>query len=115
MRYAVIGSPVAFTARFVETTLVPVGSVVRMVRSGVTGLSVGVTVYGPGTEPVVTGAVATDKGNGLYEYRLSESLVTASGYYRVVLATTGTNVDYQSVVVLVYLAKLGNKIEARYV
>lgn len=57
---------------------------------GATGLTVTVNVRNPAGTLIVTGASATEVGDGFYTYSLSSSLTTTAGTYRAIFMTAGT-------------------------
>lgn len=85
MSWAKIAESIRIAAFFVES------------KVGKTGLTVTVDVYRNGTE-VVTGASATDRGDGFYDYVLDgATVVTEAGTYYYVFKTSTSTVDQQHV------------------
>jgi len=74
-----LGTAITFHAFFVASGV------------GATGLTVTVEVYeGTTGTPIVTGASATEMGDGLYYYTLASGSVDAEGAYTAVFQTVGT-------------------------
>jgi hypothetical protein len=64
---------------------------------GATGLTVTVDVWNAAGTEVVTGAAATEVGDGIYRYTLSSAQNTAEGDYHAIFKTTDGAVDQQHV------------------
>lgn len=76
-------------------------------KVGKTGLAdVTVDVYRNGTE-VVTGAAATEVGDGFYKYELGSGSVTVAGEYYAVFKTADATVDQQHIPALWLIGRAG--------
>lgn len=73
---------------------------------GVAGLTVTVNVYRNSTL-IVTGAAATEIGDGFYTYSLASSLNTVEGIYKAIFMTATTTVDQQHLVCAWAVGKAG--------
>jgi len=73
--------------------------------SGTTGLTVTVDVYRNSTE-IVTGASATDEGDGFYTYTLASGSNTVEGVYKAVFKTATTTVDQPHIPAAWYVGSL---------
>lgn len=64
-------------------------------KQGKTGLAVTVDVYSPAGVKVVTGAAATEVGDGVYAYTLAGASVDTAGEYVAIFKTVDTTVEQQ--------------------
>lgn len=94
-----VSNPVTFYAMYVAS------------KVGKTGLTVTVDVYRVNTSAtatqVVTGASATEVGDGLYLYQLTSGTVTVEGEYVALFKTADTTVDVRHIPAIWAVQKAG--------
>lgn len=104
MIFPAYGTTPKITFRFVETTFTNVsGTIFTQSVAGVTGLTPTIDVYKPDGTQIVTADAMDEVGNGVYDYDLTLSLITADGYYRAVATTTSNAVDTKVLTDFVYI------------